>query len=161
MTEAIDLFGSLGTFMSGTALLIASIAAWFTFYYLHLKGRRDAWIQNYQVLYKEFWELDDNARVREQISNDKAYAELEKVLKKRNDSPDNFLSEEESLMLDRLDRFLSIFARLRFWRKVGVTQYQKELYDISFNHYWTKKINSRAELKRYIDRFWPRVTNLS
>ena len=64
-------------------------------------------------------------------------------------------------MLDRLDRFLSIFARLRFWRKVGISKYQKELYDISFNHYWTKKINSRSELKNYIDRFWPRVTNLS
>lgn len=112
MTDLVELLSMLGPFISGLALLIASIAAWFTFYFLHLKGRRDSWIENYQVLYKEFWELDENAKVREQISNDSQYEHLEKVLKIRNQSPSNSLTEEQSLMLDRLDRFLSIFARL-------------------------------------------------
>ena len=156
----IDDLGTLGPFISGVALLVAAIAAWFTFYFLHLKGRRDTWIENYQSLYKEFWDAPGNAIVREQISNDAEYKTLAPILVRRNKSPNNSLSSEESEALDRLDRFLSIFARLRFWRKVGMSKYQKELYRISFTHYWAEKINSREELKEYIDRYWPKVTNL-
>jgi hypothetical protein len=148
----------IGQLLSGIGVLITTLVALCTLFIFHKKQLDDAWLDRFRNLYQEFWNDEGMIEARHLINNSEGYAELEKILKKRNMTPDCNVNWEEYKILERIDNFCSVLTRVRsFGLSIRMSDIQKELWEDLLYSLWIKKFEEKTELREYVKRHWPKL----
>lgn len=121
-------------------------------------------------LQESFWKDQRLIVARHLIANDHGYAMLEQVLAKRNLTEACTVSTSEYEMLEAIDAFYAAVARLHAL-KLTLNKFQGNDADSenmiagTFG-FWMQILQrddttpgQRRELKKYVERFWPSVSN--
>ena len=112
-----------------------------------------------------FW--NDSEMARRMISNDREYAELAKALEARTATTECDVSTEDYLKLELIDRFYAAVMRLHRLKEALATfgdDKDSEKMILDSYGYWVEILRrpagqkgNRAELKKYLVRFWPGI----
>jgi|NGEPerStandDraft_6_1074524.scaffolds.fasta_scaffold222176_1 hypothetical protein len=149
----------LGPILSGFSLVAAAAAAWTTFIFYHRKTLDAAWIESYRLLYAEFWKDEDIAAVRNFITNDLAYAEIEPILDKRLSTDSNTLDHEDNKKIEQIDKFCALLIRVKLSER-RLKKPQRDLWNETYRDPWIAPAKKRAALRNYMIRFWPGLRSL-
>jgi hypothetical protein len=147
----------LGPLLSGFALLLAATATWVTYLFIARRTMQNAWIDTYRVLHAEFWKDDNIAIVRNWITSEVAYVEVEKILSERLKSEENHLNSSENQTLEKIDKFCALLIRIQFFENSRMTKTQRDLWNKTYGNYWLRKIQQRKALRNYISAYWPSI----
>lgn len=154
----LDDFAHIGQIMGGFAFLITAIVATVTLLFVHRKQLDDAWLDRFRNLYAEFWNDKDMVYSRGLITNKLAYDGLEVILKKRNSHKECDMTLDEYKVLEAMDKFCSIMARVRsFAMSIAMSEVQEDLWGDLLYNFWMLKINNRIELKKYVEIHWNKL----
>ena len=134
--KTLDALSKIGPFLSGISLLAAAGAAWITVFKINRRALYVAWLDGFRTLYEEFWQNEKIVRVRNWISSDIEYAELEKVLSERLKDKQNSLSPEDNEKLECIDQFCALLVRIEFFDGTIMTKKQRDLWHIVYENFW-------------------------
>jgi hypothetical protein len=142
----------LGELLSGIGTIVIAVIASI----ISLQQYRKQWFDDFRTVYAEFWNDKEATEVRRWISSRKQYDDvLKPVLVRRNQQKENNLEQEDNVILDKLDKFLSIMVRLQVAEKIGMPVRRRLLVTkLLFSKYWIAAINSRSELVTYVEENW-------
>lgn len=150
----------IGQFLGGIGFVATAVIAAITLFTINKKQINDSWLDRFRNLYGEFWKDEDMAFGRKMIVNDENYRELELALKKRNEQSTCAVSSQEYDLLEKIDRFCSVLVRIRTFGESKMNPMQRDLWSkLLYAKFWFDKIESRVELKKYIDKHWSEVSN--
>src|SRR5262249_29813095 len=127
--------------------------AWIT-YLFQRKIRQAERRTGYRAMYTEFWKDEDNASVRNWVTNDVEYERVRDILERRLKSTNNTLSIEDNKVLERIDRFCAFLIRVQYFEKPAMTRKERRLWDRAYSDYWMGRIRARKELWAYIEEYW-------
>jgi len=149
----------VGPLLSGFSLAAAAIAAWTTYVFYHRKTLDAAWIESYRLLYAEFWKDKDIASVRNFITNDVAYTEIEPILDKRLSTDSNTLDHEENEKIELIDKFCALLIRVKL-SESGLKKPQRDLWNETYRDPWIERVKTRTALRNYMTKYWPGLRSL-
>ena len=150
-----DFIAAIGPLVGGIGLIIGAVIALITYHFVHARSLEINWLNNFNSLYHEFWKDNEIAEVRQWITSENDYGMICKVLSNRGKPHEkNELASSDNEKLEKLDRFISLMVRIKFFRKITKKPSHKKLYDLTFYYYWREKIKSRKEIMDYIDDYW-------
>jgi len=153
---ALMTWGEIGQLMSGAGVLITSLCAGATVTLISLYQKRKQWVNDFSMLYAEFWNDKEIGQVRRWIVSNKLYNEaLKPVLTQRVEKGYNDLDEDGSMKIDMIDKFMSLIIRLETLEKSTRIKRQKVLVEkFLFSKHWKDKASSRPELREYLATGW-------
>jgi hypothetical protein len=153
---------SVGALSSGAGGLLAAFAAWYAIFFIKRKAidiekeRQFAeWTKEFATLYEEFWKNPDIKQVRKWLVHEEEYRTLETVLEHRLSTPENCLSSEEYDMLEKVDQFCALMARISLFDQRDQTPAQSNAWEAVHYRDWLKLAQRREQLRKYIDKYWP------
>lgn len=145
----------IGAFLSGVGIFAGAIAAYYIIRKADIQRQRE---DNFRKLYAEFWKDDDVCYVRRCITNNNEYADLEKILFKRNSCTENNLSKEENDVLERVDKFCAALVHVKSLSRGKMNKTQKKMWNkLLYADFWATRAYSRHELRKYINKHWPEI----
>jgi len=149
-------WGEMGQLMAGIGIIITALCAGATLIVISLQQKRKQWVDDFRALYAEFWKDNNASQVRMWIVSDKLYNDVLKSILKQRNAGCNDLDEGASIILDRVDRFISLILQLETFEKMRpMTARQRSLIKrLSFSKYWRPRAMSRPELADYISKYW-------
>src|SRR4051794_34295824 len=154
--DVLEVLSKLGPFLGGCGLIISSVVVMTTFFVVHRRQVRDAWLRDFQMQYGQFWSEDVTAEVRKWIIVDESYQKIEPILKKRNSSKKCILNEEEYDTLEKIDQFCSVIVRFRSFGEALIKSLQRQPWRRAMlAEYWIAQIAEREEMRIYITNSSP------
>ena len=154
----LDMLAKIGPFLGGIGLLAGAFIGAFTSYRVTRRQAEDAWVDRFRVLYGEFWKEEPIIEVREWVINDNSYKEIEGILRDRNAKERCEVSHTDHIILDKIDRFCSMIARIKSFDYARIPQRQRTLLSKLLNGaFCVCKLRERNELRKYVEKYWPEI----
>jgi hypothetical protein len=161
---------ALSSFLTAVFTAITGIAGTIIavqLYALNRHQHKDAWIKTYTDLHQSFWNDPVMAKVRYWINYDRAYLEIKPILQKRRNINDGKLAQEELQeseykCLDDLDKFYNLVLEVKALNAHLKVKFDQEFWTRLYFNYWASKRiqdEKRAELRWYVERFYPELLN--
>jgi hypothetical protein len=151
---------------AGTAIAILAFR-------VNRQGHRESWLRNYRELHELFWTDQSLKDVRHWLASDRAYRFARAALLKRRRleelkglgqaiSDDDYLTDEEYEVIEKLDRFLNFVQRVQI---VVVPEFRKkaDFWSTLFFAWWLVRCRSadREEIHWYIRTCYPDIENIA
>jgi hypothetical protein len=151
-------WGEFGQLIGGGGIVFASLVAWLTYKNISRAQAHKQWTDDFRALSADFWKDDDASLVRIWIISNRQYEdELEPVLKKRSTNEENLMNAQESIKLDKVDKFLAKLVEFQILSARPAANEQRELLKKMPYQYWLEKALSRSELRQYIEKHWGEI----
>jgi hypothetical protein len=152
-----EIFIGIAALLNAVGICMLAAAAWITYAFYHRKALEDVWVSTYRILYAEFWKEEKIAKVRGWIGNNNEYRGIEKILIKRLSSDDNCLSLEENHVIEYIDYFCALISRAQHLNALKIDDGRRKMWNETFGSFWTKKIEERENLRKYVEKYWPHL----
>jgi hypothetical protein len=148
----------IGPILSGFGVILGATIAGLTAFYFTRRQTEDAWVDRFRALYGEFWKEEPIIEVREWIVNERSYKSLEEILIRRNSTDLCEVSHQDHVVLDKIDRFCSMLARIKSFDNTRIPiKHRPLLVKLLDGAFWVKKIKERDQLLIYVEKHWPEL----
>lgn len=148
--------------VSSIGVLVGAVSAIVTLIFITFEKKRTDQNNEFREIFQHFWDDEKVELARHIIDYEQEYKKaLNAITKATKPSENENFSDKEIACIEAIDKFCAIIARLNFYGLLPLYGKQKALSDKMFVNHWVAKIESRTELKEYIQKFWPDFFNAS